>query len=125
MELRLFLAAALVVIPGTVLGASLPLAGSYGTPAGCAADAGGDKVLISADDIRFEGNVCPYTNITESGDKAWQVKIACEAGHDEVVRGTLDITESPDASKLTVALKDGTGPKGDFLPCDAAATASQ
>lgn len=123
MNLRLFLATVMVVAPTAVLAASLPLSGSYGTPAGCAthADGGGDKVLISADDVRFEGNVCPYTNITEGGDKAWQVKIACESGHDEVVRGTLDITESPDNSKLTVALKDGAGPKGEFLPCDAAA----
>ncbi len=130
MKLRLTLAAVLVAVPTVVLAASLPLAGSYGTPAGCAAQAGtgdssGDKVLLSADDVRFEGNVCPYTGITESGDKAWQVKIACESGHDEVVRGTLDITESADGSKLSVALKDGSGPKGEFPPCDAAATASQ
>lgn len=126
MKLRLFLAATLVVIPSAVLAASLPLAGSYGTPAGCAAhgDASGDKVLISADDVRFEGNVCPYTGIAESGDKAWQVKIACESGHDEVVRGTLDFTESADGSKLVAALKDGSGPEGEFLPCDAAATPS-
>jgi len=130
MKLRLTLAAVLVVLPGAVLAASLPLAGSYGTPAGCAAHAGtgdssGDKVLISADDVRFEGNVCPYTGITESGDKAWQVKIACESGHDEVVRGTLDLTEAADGSKLVAALKDGAGPEGEFPPCDAAATASQ
>jgi len=128
-KLRLTLAAALVVIPTAVLAASLPLATSYGTPAGCAAHAGtgdssGDKVLLSPDDVRFEGNVCPYTGITESGDKAWQVKIACESGHDEVVRGTLDITEAADGSKLSVALKDGAGPEGEFLPCDSAAAAS-
>jgi len=130
MKLRLAVAAVLVAIPTAVLAASLPVANSYGTPAGCAAHAGtgsssGEKVLISADDVRFEGNVCPYTNITEAGEKAWQVKIACESGHDEVVRGTLDVTESPDGSKLSVALKDGAGPAGEFLPCDAAATATQ
>ena len=130
MKLRLTLASLLVVLPTAVLAASLPLAGSYGTPAGCAAQAGaadssGDKVLIGADDVRFEGNVCPYTNIADAGEKAFEVKIACESGHDDVVRGTLDVTESADGSKLTVALKDGAGPKGEFLPCDAAATASQ
>ncbi len=129
MKLRLTLATLLVVLPTAVLAASLPVASSYGTPAGCAAHAGtgdnsGEKVLISAGDVRFEGNVCPYTNITEAGEKAWQVKIACESGHDEVVRGTLDVTESADGSKLTVALKDGAGPAGEFPPCDAAATAS-
>jgi len=129
-KLRLFLTAALVIIPGAVLAASLPLTGTYGTPAGCAAhagaaDASGDKVLIGADDVRFEGNVCPYTKITESGDKAWQVQIACESGHEEVVRGTLDVTESADGSKLTAALKDGAGPEGEFMPCDAAATPAQ
>ena len=129
MKLRLTLAAVLVAIPTAVLAASLPIAASYGTSAGCAAHAGaadssGDKVLISADDVRFEGNVCPYTNITEAGDKAFEVKIACESGHDEVVRGTLEVTESADGGKLTVALKDGAGPAGEFLPCDAAATAS-
>ncbi|OEO29686.1 hypothetical protein VW23_002000 [Devosia insulae DS-56] len=130
MKLRSTLWALLVVLPTAALAASLPLAGSYGTPAGCAAHAGtgdssGEKVLFSADDVRFEGNVCPYTSVTASGDKAFEVKIACESGHDEVVRGTLDITESADGSKLSVALKDGAGPKGEFLPCDATATPSQ
>ncbi|MBN9362869.1 MULTISPECIES: hypothetical protein [unclassified Devosia] len=129
MKLKLTLAALLVVLPTAVLAASLPITGSYGTPAGCAAHAGtaggsGEKVLLSADDARFEGNVCPYTSVSETGDKAYEVKIACESGHDEVVRGTLDVTESADGSKLTVALKDGAGPKGEFPPCDAAASAS-
>jgi len=128
-KLRLTLAAALVLVPTAVLAASLPLANSYGTPAGCAAHAGtgdssGDKVLLSADDVRFEGNVCPYTNIAESGDKTFEVKIACESGHDEVVRGTLELTEATDGSKLSVALKDGSGPEGEFAACDAAAAPS-
>ncbi|HEV2518401.1 MAG TPA: hypothetical protein VGV07_24355 [Devosia sp.] len=129
MKLRLTLAATLFVVPGTVLAASLPIAGSYGTPAGCAAhagaaDASGDKVLISADDVRFQGNVCPYTGLTETGEKTWQIKIACESGHEEVVRGTIDLTESADGSKLVAALKDGSGPEGEFLPCDAAVAPS-
>ena len=125
MKLRTTLATALVLVATAAQAANVPLSTSYGTAAGCAAHAGaadapdGDKTLISADDVRFEGNVCPYTNVTEAGEKAWQVKIACESGHDEVVRGTLELTESADGAALSVVLKDGNGPNGDFQPCDA------
>lgn len=128
MKAQTFLAAALLLCATGAEAASVPLAGSYGDEKGCAAHSGaqvsggGTATLISADDIRFDGSVCPYTGVTEAAagaeEKAWTIKLACESGHDEVVRGTLLLTEKPESKSLSVALVDGAGPKGDFQACD-------
>ncbi len=71
--------------------------------------------------MRFGGNMCSYTGVTDApgadGAKGWQVKIACESGHEEVIRGTLSVTEGPEARSLVVALVDGNGPDGEYEAC--------
>ena len=112
------------------IGAELPLTGSYGSPSGCALELGGasdasltDTVAFNARQIRFEGGVCPITSvkdtITATGEPGWEIGISCASGHDEEIRGTLNVAETADKTSLSATLIKGAGPEGEFPACAA------
>jgi hypothetical protein len=118
----------LALLVSTAVGAAeLPLAGTYGTPTGCAiADKtspvpDGKVRAIAVDRVLLDEAICPITEVGESvvdGDvTTWKVMVTCEAGHDTVEAGTLSVSENIKQSQLKVALIEGVGPKGTFKLC--------
>ena len=111
----------------STLAAEIPLAGSYGTPTGCALAnktspvPDGKTAAVTPTEVLNKDAICPVTEVgepTKEGDvTTWQVVISCEAGHDAVEGGTLSVSEDLAKPELKVSVVDGVGPKGTYKPC--------
>lgn len=113
-----------------VMAAELPIEHAYGSAAGCATAAksseipDGKVLAVTSEHVLSGEAVCPFLAIADgdAGDpanKAWEVDISCEAGHEEAVPGKLLIVHDAGADKLTLKVLDGEGPKGSLAACPA------
>jgi len=129
MRLALSLVGSLL-LTSAVVAAELPIDHAYGTAAGCAtaakaSDIPGGKVLAVTTEHVLSGEaVCPFLAVTDAtaddpANKAWEVEISCEAGHEEAVPGKLLVTHDTASDKLSLSVLDGEGPKGSLAACAA------
>ncbi len=116
--------AGLLFATGTAFAVDLPIAGNYGTPGGCAvaggqsAEAGAEVTVFLTAEARFNGNICPYTDVSEvAGQSAWNVRLRCPIGHEDEVSVALTLAEDTAAKTITVETTEGDGPEGEFAAC--------
>lgn len=111
----------------SVVAAELPIAGSYGTPTGCALGndtspvPDGKTRFVAPDRVLVDDAICPITEVgegvTEGDVTTWEVTLSCEAGHEEAQHGVISVAENKAESEMVVKIVDGMGPKGTFKLC--------
>lgn len=114
----------------SVVAAELPIAGTYGTPTGCALVndtrpvPDGKPRAVATNRVLVDEATCPITEIgegvTEGDVTTWQVSISCEAGHEEAQPGVISVAENTAKSEVVVSLLEGMGPKGTLRLCSPA-----
>lgn len=119
-----------LLLTSVVAAAELPIDHPYGTAAGCATAAkasdipGGKVVAVTSEHVLSGDAVCPFLAVADGtsddpANKAWEVEISCEAGHEEAVPGKLRIVHNAADDKLSLSVLDGEGPKGNLAACAA------
>ncbi|MCC6981683.1 MAG: hypothetical protein IT535_00280 [Bauldia sp.] len=121
--------AALALTSSGAMALELPVAGAYGSEAGCAKAAeareipSGTAMAVTPAQIFQGGLFCPYTAVTQgAGDAAapaWEASVRCTDGEheDDATLVTYRLTEHVADKLLTVAVVSGNGIEGEFAYC--------
>jgi hypothetical protein len=127
-RLALWSLSGMALFSSAAMALELPLAGSYGTEAGCSKAAeertipSGMVMAVARNEVFQGGLLCQYTGVTEKGGgpaaPTWEVSVSCSEGHeDDATVVTYAITERPAEKLLSVAIVNGPGIEGEFSYC--------